>query len=837
MPRRKDQGSRSKDQPSVQDSYTNDDYGDYTQGEDTATNTLPDHLYLMQYCSAAFSPVDDSEDALASAAASWDPVRDWLHGHSVEEIRDAAEMRDDVGKTALHFACQNIPPIDIIDAFLGIAPEIVQWPDSFGWLPIHYACAYDAEPAVIKNLADTFPESKTTVDRKGRTPLHFFLGTLGTRNSNSAEVTLLLSNTGAAAYPTDEGLLPLHLACAYGRAEETLYVLLNEFPEAAITLDNKLRTPLHFVLSNANRKHSPGAVRVLLSQEKGLANSVGGGPLPLLVLAQFAKAGVNRSNPEEEDAVLGCLKQLLAADPKPTPRFFSALQRLPVFLRDKAVVTTSVQEMLNDKIAERFTTSILILDLYLQFVVLVAYVFGVTESQRLRSLSGNPEEVGFWYSSPLHEYSELFRWLVIGGMYVGALYFIMREILQSVSLAFMGALNIYISDPSTWLNAVYIFVVLAWATLVLLGVGDFTPFVYGTSLSVFLLIVKLLAYLRNVYIDFAIFSGGVLHVLGRLKAFIFCLIIFLVAFSRFFYTVFQETQYCKDAPPLYYNYIEDDAERHALVHEIQCDAYDPSPWCDHRRSFLTLFTMLLGEVDESKFFDDEVGPLAVVMFTLFMFLMVILLANVLIAIVTDSYKVIQDQRAAIVFWNNRLDFIAQMDAVANGPWKRKIRKMIGLRHKKKETKKEVTYGATSWGWMMDVLFEDELDGVYYYIYIPIRLVLIFFVIPFWFLAGAMTFGILWPPQIRRLFFTSNVSKMTEADREDALRKTQIESLHGQIDELRDEVLQELAKERSQIVQLRSSVAERKMEINNELKHIKRTVTMLFEQQADAVYMT
>lgn len=45
---------------------------------------------------------------------------------------------------------------------------------------------------------------------------------------------------------------------------------------------------------------------------------------------------------------------------------------------------------------------------------------------------------------------------------------------------------------------------------------------------------------------------------------------------------------------------------------------------------------------------------ATLLFIIFMFLVVILLANVLIAIVTDSYKVIQDQRAAIVFWTNRV---------------------------------------------------------------------------------------------------------------------------------------------------------------------------------------
>ena len=69
--------------------------------------------------------------------------------------------------------------------------------------------------------------------------------------------------------------------------------------------------------------------------------------------------------------------------------------------------------------------------------------------------------------------------------------------------------------------------------------------------------------------------------------------------------------------------------------------------------------MLLGEVGENDFKDSA---MATVLFIIFMFLCVILLANVLIAIVTDSYKVIQDQRAAIVFWTNRLDFVAEMDA-------------------------------------------------------------------------------------------------------------------------------------------------------------------------------
>ena len=101
---------------------------------------IPSILLLNHFCAHAFPPQDDSEEAKAAADRSWDPVRDWMRSHSAEEVQAAAEQRDDAGKTALHFACQSLPPKDIIDVFLSIAVDTVQWPDSFGWLPIHYAC-------------------------------------------------------------------------------------------------------------------------------------------------------------------------------------------------------------------------------------------------------------------------------------------------------------------------------------------------------------------------------------------------------------------------------------------------------------------------------------------------------------------------------------------------------------------------------------------------------------------------------------------------------------------------------------------------------------------------
>ena len=172
------------------------------EGQDAG---VPDIQMLNLHCARAFPPKNVTPEAKEEAAASWEPVREWLRTRSAEEVRAAAEQRGDSAMTALHFACRNAPPTDVIDVFLSIAEDTVQWPDSFGWLPIHYACACGAETEVIKQLAEAFPESKTTVDRRGRTPLHFALG--NSSKPVAPDVVVLLSSTGAAGYADDNGML------------------------------------------------------------------------------------------------------------------------------------------------------------------------------------------------------------------------------------------------------------------------------------------------------------------------------------------------------------------------------------------------------------------------------------------------------------------------------------------------------------------------------------------------------------------------------------------------------------------------------------------------------
>ena len=143
-----------------------------------------------------------------------------------------------------------------------------------------------------------------------------------------------------------------------------MFALTDAHMEAIRTRDTRKRTPLHFALSNAGRKTVPAAVRLLLSLDPTIVNSIDNGPLPLRVLAQYAQMVKSETEDREEkrESVLRCLEHLLNADPEPTADFFTALQSLPEWLGQRAVVMASVQNLLNEKISQRFPTAVLLLD-------------------------------------------------------------------------------------------------------------------------------------------------------------------------------------------------------------------------------------------------------------------------------------------------------------------------------------------------------------------------------------------------------------------------------------------------------------------------------------------
>lgn len=350
-------------------------------------------------------------------------------------------------------------------------------------------------------------------------------------------------------------------------------------------MDRLGRTPLHFALSNAGRKAAPAAVRLLLSLHKEIVNATGGGPLPLRVLAEYASTV--RKDYSQRESVLRCLEHLLSFNPEPTADFFTALQALPDWLRESAVVMPNVQILLNVKISQRFPTGVLLSDLAFQILVIVCYGIAVIKSLDARF----PTETDSGKEPDLEEIDLLTYFL-----YFGAVYFSVRFILQIISLLALGAFRVWLQDPSNWLDALYVVVVYYWATELSSSEDDWGDasdrdrFRNGTAFSVLVLWVKLLAYARNTYIDFAVFLGGLFYVVRRLVAFLLCLCITLIAFSQMFFTIYRrDPNRCPDD-------VTDTKTDEEKIIDLRCETNDDiEVYCTRWSAFLNTFTMLLGE--------------------------------------------------------------------------------------------------------------------------------------------------------------------------------------------------------------------------------------------------
>ena len=325
----------------------------------------------------------------------------------------------------------------------------------------------------------------------------------------------LLSGTGAALFPDENGMLPLHYACAYGATEEALRVLTDNHIETITATDRRGRTPLHFALGNADRPASPGVVNLLLSQNPAVVNSIDAeGNLPIHLLATRAQA-IKDYEKDKCTNCQECLSFYLDANPQPTADLLTALQALPEWLRDLAVLSPVVQKMLNLKISQRFPTFFTLMDLFMYVIVIYFFHLAVESSLKERYPPDPPEAPS----------SMEIRYLV--PLYLAVSYFTMREFVQAVSLASLGLFDTWITDLTNWFDLFYIFLILFWAIGMQTKGFDDEFFRTGCAITLGVFWMNILLFLKSMMVGFAVFVGGVVYVVKRLAAFLVTLTIIL----------------------------------------------------------------------------------------------------------------------------------------------------------------------------------------------------------------------------------------------------------------------------------------------------------------------
>lgn len=261
--------------------------------------------------------------------------------------------------------------------------------------------------------------------------------------------------------------------------------------------------------------------------------------------------------------------------------------------------------------------------------------------------------------------------------------------------------------------------------------------------------------------------------------------------------------------------------------------------------------MMMGEIGSETRYDENI--LAQILYVAYAFLVVILLSNVLIAIVTDSYEIIQNDRAAIVFWSNRLDFVAEMDGISSVVkqrilcMKEKVKGAPGAPTKVQEGPNgtihldgDGTYMGSK-GMMREVwksimlLFEsnfyDDVDlspgKIEFWVYLCYQGFALGVLIPVWIILGAATAGVLWPPQVREWLFVQNETAVSRAEIE-RQKLEQLREIQGDIKSLKTEIRKEMASDRDDMVRMKAEVEAVQSEVLSDLQQVKDLMTTLLD---------
>ena len=422
---------------------------------------------------------------------------------------------------------------------------------------------------------------------------------------------------------------PIHYACAYGADPSVLQVLTRVHPDSFTALEGKKRTPLHLAMVNSHRTGMSQVIRFLLDHKESretinARDQDGFLPLHLLALSLHA------AKPYGSDKQLNvrtCLLLYFDAKPFPGADFLAAIEDLPDWAHDCTVVSQHVRNVLNERIIHPLPSAILMMDGYMLFMIIYCFAKASKNHIAIRKQSANED---------VEDTSEIYVALLL----LGGAYFLFRVLIQLFSLFQMGttrrvrSLHAWCLDAQNWLDVAVVFLVFYYGGL-MLGVSSLispSAFQAGIAYAQGVVFLNIIVHLQSTYIDFAVFVGGFLHVVQRLWAFLTAVGIILVAFAQMFYFLYTETDMCPSEAQ--------------LMNEtfIESEYYEKScffPHCTFPKSLLRVYTMMLGEIADHTIYGSgppETKVLAQMLYVAYAFLVVILLSNVLIAIVSDSYK-------------------------------------------------------------------------------------------------------------------------------------------------------------------------------------------------------
>ena len=698
--------------------------------------------------------------------------------------------------TPLHLILSHKePPKDIVQIFLLEASVACAQGDAVQALPLSHACRNNVSSWIVQLLLKYYPDSARHMDRNNFTPMQLLLSApnydqaTDAEKENATEIARLLCDYNAANQAGISGMFPLHIACAFGAPTSIVSILIKAYPDAYKTFRDEVgRTALHFAMSNTTFDSTKDTIRVLIENHPEIVNQYD--YRNKLALHSFI-GSLNKfaidENHEKAQNIKDSLYSYLDGKPKPTTFYINTLAKLPEWLQVYAVEREDIKILLNKKITQRLPTMVLILDLYM-------YIFIAIYLPLTSRLYIGLEEVDK---------------MDVVIIFIVAAYFLVREFIQIISSISLQSFTKWFYDPSNTIDITLIILLFYLGTVYNID-ARCTEDANDTELarcSDHLIVIRFLAvcattlificvisFIKSVLVEFSVFVNGVMYVLRRLFTFLIAMMIVIVAFAQIFFFLFQESKVCMS------------------------DEFPKFAHCSLPYSLLRTIQGLPGEVNINGYLSTNS---AAFFFSLYIFVIIILLSNVLIAIVVDNYGVIQDERASAVFWSNRLDYVAEIDgSIAS------VLKLFGQKFDVNKVSFDET-GKATWASLVNYVKKvPEIDEIVKLIYAFLFKIFAMAALLIWIIGGICSAGFLWPPQIREYFLNYKIkSGSTDFIEEVSL---QVSKLRKEVHQMKDVSKKQMKNDRKEIIAMKEEAKSLQKDVIADMVQIREIMNMLLE---------
>jgi len=474
-----------------------------------------------------------------------------------------------------------------------------------GFNAMHYACWGNASLEVIDYLLEI--GKKTALLKKsvvgGANPLHVVCNRYKSNESSSlSDVIRLLIKVGGLDVVTatdHNNEIPFHGLLLHNELDvDGSVTYLDEWYK----LKEKGKSIASITEWKKPQRTSNEAVQNLHNEDGDMENN------PL----------IDRSMSSHES--YGSVEQ--AKDNESKDAFYEALDKIirqlintPDDARGKIMKSQFMKEYLTERFIEPLPLAILIMDLYIQVMIVCVYSFFI-----------NPNAPDLFDSTTI-------KYILI----ICIAWRVFRELTQLMTSTFRN----YWSDIDNWFDFAQIaLIVLTLRTnlAVYSSSSSHWVLIFATIFSWF----ELLLEIHNFNYNLALFVVSIFKIMKRLLTFVFTVLIFIATFAHAYYIIGPEDKEVCNNEATYST-----KEEFNSAGGFTCTRTD-----SYRYSFSNLFDFAI----PSGFFWIQV---------LYFFVMSMLLLNIIIAVICEVFGDVQKE-SELTFWSDRLEIVNELGGLCSG---------------------------------------------------------------------------------------------------------------------------------------------------------------------------